>query len=272
MFKKNTMKCGKKPGESCRLHSPQEHSTLKAKEQFIRDGLREYRKREMANKKHPCKPEAEMLAQVDAEKKNELALQEKRRQNFLVNDMEEHMNLVVDPVTGKKTVSVFRSGIVAPPKERGVEKDSYLYCDEHVPEGRQGRNTGIFASPTVNGVAHWVRGVSSVVADCGVRELRVDPDEVHVYSVHAWEEFSGGWYGFTPESAKKYWDTGMTLTQWHEQMRTNPNFKPEQWELLLNSETIKASNDFDPDIVARKAFFSSEGERDTHTYRLLTDI
>jgi len=265
----NSVKCGKKNGEPCRLHSPQAHAAEKEKEQFIRDGLREYRRSQLARKKADCKAEAAMFAELEAQSKIERELEENRKQDFLISDMEDHLNLEIDPLTGEKTVSVFRSGVVAPPKERGVEKDSYIYCDAYAPEGRQGRNTGIFASPTVNGVAHWVRGVSNVVKDCGVRELRVNPDKVYVYSVHEWERFSGGWNGFTPEAAKAYWDSGITLTQWHEKMKTDPNFKPEEWELLLNDDSIKDVKKFSSDIVARKAYYSSNGERDSYTYSLL---
>jgi hypothetical protein len=268
MFRKTT-KCGKKKGEYCRLHSPQPENTSD-KEKFMREALRAYNMRELAKKKHPCKTEAELLSEVEASKRKERELEAQKAQAFLVNDMENHMNLKIDPKTGQKTVSVYRAGVVEAPVERGVEKESYIACDNYVPENRQGRNTGIFASPTVNGVSHWVRGVSNVVKDWGVRELRVNPDEVYVYSVRAWEKFSGDFNGFTEENANKYWNSGMTLTQWHEEMRTNPNMKPEEWELLLGPEHIQTSKNVKADLVARQAYYSNNGEKDSEVYDLLT--
>jgi len=269
-MRQKSVKCGKKKGEYCRLHNPEVASTLSDKDQFIRDGLREYNRRQLAQKKHPCAPEAEMFAELEKQRTLERKQEEQRAQAFLVNDMETHMNLKVNPKTGEKTVSVYRAGVVEAPAERGVEKESYLACDEHVPEGRQGRSDGIFASPTVNGVSHWVRGVSNVVKDWGVREVRVNPDEVYVYSVRAWEKFSSSWDGFAQKGADEYWNSGVTLTQWYEEMRTNPKMKPEEWELLLAQDNVQQSKNVKADLVARQAYYSNKGERDNYTYNLLT--
>lgn len=269
-MKQQAGKCGKPKGEYCRLHNPQPESTLSDREQFIREGLREYNKRELGKKKHPCKPEAEIFAELALQRQQERLAEEKRAQDFLVDDMDRFMYLTVHPKTGEKTVSIYRAGVVEVPTQRGVEEESYLACDKYTPEGRQGRNTGIFASPTMNGVTHWVRGVSNVVKDWGVRELRVNPDEVYVYSVREWEKFSGNWDGFTQEAASAYWNSGMTLTQWYQEMRTNPTMKPEEWELLISPENVKQTKNVKADIVSRQAYYSDKGERSTYMYNLLT--
>lgn len=268
MMLRNKNKCGKKKGEYCRLHSPKPDS-LTDKEQFIQS-LRDYNKRELAQKKHPCKPEAALLAEAENERRKARELQEQIKQNFLVQDMEKYMNLKVNPQTGEKTVSIYRAGVVEAPKERGVEKESYLACDEYAPAGRQGRNTGIFCSPTVNGVSHWVRGVEGIVKDWGVREIRVNPDEVYVYSVRAWEKFSLNMRGFTKENADVYWNSGLTLTQWYEEMRTNPEMKPEEWELLVPQEHVQSFKNVKADIVAHQAYYDENGQRDEGMYDLLT--
>lgn len=127
---------------------------------------------------------------------------------------------------------VYRSGTVEAPATRGVEADSYTSADEVKPAGRQGRTDGIFASPNLAGVARWTHANSSIVrcADPFVREITVDPDNVYVYSVLAWEKCSWG-----TGSYETYWETGMTLTQW---MAASEFLDPTNWEILLGADDV----------------------------------
>lgn len=131
---------------------------------------------------------------------------------------------------------VYRSGTVEAPTTRGVEADSYMDADKVKPAGRQGRTDGIFASPNLAGVARWTYSKSSIArcADPFVRELTVNPDEVYVYSIPAWEKASWNW---KPGGYKAYWATGITLTEW---MQNEEKYDATEWELLLSPEDIQA--------------------------------
>ncbi len=140
---------------------------------------------------------------------------------------------------GTVTASVYRSGVPLAPAERGVENKSYTDADAQAPEGRQGRMNGVFAAPTLGGVARWVRGnYFTNKSDVKVREIRVDIDNTYVYSVSAWERASSR---ETPEAYKAYWDTGMTLREYMQVVRKNPvDFHPREWELLIPHEGIRS--------------------------------
>ena len=89
---------------------------------------------------------------------------------------------------GKTFVNVYRSGIVANPDERGVESHSYAQADQFCPPDRQGRMTGIFASPTLGGVGRWVLGNALIRSNAlQVNSLRVNIDTTYVYSIKKWD-------------------------------------------------------------------------------------
>ena len=130
------------------------------------------------------------------------------------------------------TMKVYRSGVVQAPTKRGVESQAYLNVDLVKPAQAVGRTEAIFASPSLAGVARWVRGNGLINnPDIKVRELTVDPSQVRIYSVHAWERVdvvradAGG--------AQAYWDSGMTLEEW-----LPLGLDPREWELLLTPEDI----------------------------------
>lgn len=127
---------------------------------------------------------------------------------------------------------VYRSGTVEAPTTRGVEADSYSAADAVKPAGRQGRTTGIFASPNLQGVARWAYANSSLVRnpDPFVREITVDADTVYVYSIPAWEKASWGTGGY-----ENFWKTGITLTEW---LANQDSHDPTEWELLLSESDI----------------------------------
>lgn len=140
---------------------------------------------------------------------------------------------------------VYRSGAVAAPVTRGVETDSYAAADAVRPEGRQGRTDGIFAAPTLTGVARWTYANSMLTRnpDPFVREITVDADNVYVYSVAVWESCS--WEG---SSYENYWKSGVTLTEW---LANQDNYDDTEWELLLSPEdVIKFKNVSDKRLCA----------------------
>lgn len=271
MFKRSETKCHKKKGEYCKLHNPEysgNDTDRRAKLRFIQQGLAEYNTRIAKGKKPLCMPEHLVIQEEKAERLRKELEERQAEHKFRVDDMKKHMKLTIDPKTGEKTVSVFRAGVPTTPEKRGVEAGAYETTDGYAPEGRQGRNTAVFASPTMNGVTAWVRGVSNVVKDWGVRELRVNPDKVYVYSVRAWEACSVN--EVSQSEAENYWRTGITLSDWMKKLNQDPDLDPSQWELLLNEKDIKTVKPVGADRVSRSAYLRDNGERNEHVYDLLT--
>jgi hypothetical protein len=162
---------------------------------------------------------------------------------------------------GTTTVSVFRSGIPSAPKERGVEKDSYNQADAYKPEGRQGRGTGVFASPTLGGVCRWVRGNEMTgVPDVNVREMRVDIDNTYVYSIDQWERASSSMT--SDDEYKKYWDSGMTMREYMEKAQADPMaYNPTEWELLVPEEGIRSVKPVGAKRVSERAYEESDSRQ-----------
>lgn len=267
----SSTKCGKRKNEYCRIHNPEPKGfTESNRSMFIRKALVEVRQRELNGKKPLCASET---AEVNAEQQERLnaELEEVRKEHaFRVADAEKHMNLKVNAKTGEKTISVFRAGVPTPPVERGVEKNSYSNADKYAPAGRQSRMSAIFASPTMHGVTAWVRGTSHVVEDWGVRELRVNPDEVYVYSVRAWEKCSRK---DSPQvESEAYWESGITLSSWMEKLKADPKLDPQEWELLLGQDNLKAVKPVGADRVARSSYSSDNGEADSYVLSLLKEL
>lgn len=266
---RTSSRCRKKKNEYCRIHNPEPKGfTESTRQEFIRKALMAHKMRTAQGKKPLCKSEAEILNQEEAKKRAAVEAEKREIHQYRVDDMEKHMKLKVDPKTGVKTVSVFRAGVPETPNERGVEKDAYLASDIHLPEGRQGRMSAIFASPTLHGVNAWVRGVSNVVKDWGVRELRVNPDKVYAYSVRAWENASS--YDANAEKHAADWASGITLTQWYEKLKNDPDLEPQGWELLLSKEDVQAVKPVGAERVARSTYPNQKGEVDKYMLNLLT--
>lgn len=155
---------------------------------------------------------------------------------------------------GSTTVSVYRSGVVEAPTERGVEAPSYVICDTFMPEGRQGRTTGIFASPTLGGVGRWVYANSGMtsIPDFRPREIRVDIDKTWVYSIRSWEVASSK---ETEEAYKGFWDTGITMREYMELSQKEPhNYKAEDWELLIPKDGVRSVKNVSAERVASVAY------------------
>lgn len=173
---------------------------------------------------------------------------DRERRQQMLEDIRTNAKLRVDPKTGRKLASVFRSGKLEAPEARGVEAPSYAAADEHRPTGRIGRTEGLFASVGLDTGARWLLANASIVRmeDYSLREITVDPDETYIYSVRNWEQASGQ----HPDrremtdaererfdvAAKKFWSESMTLTQWYGYMEANPEVDPRDWEILLRPE------------------------------------
>lgn len=259
MVTKTDTKCSKKAGEPCRVHNP---ITLRGKEyfkreMFVKKALAEREKnvfKRMLPNRLVCNSEEELIAAEKAEKELKKQQELAKKQLFIVENMRKNLNEKVDYSTFKRTVSIFRSGVPYAPNQRGVESESYVYADAMKPANRQGRVTGVFASPTSFGVTRWFTGNDLVnLPDVKVRELRVDPDETYVYSIDAWERASSAlsmYSSDTPENLVKreeaisnYWNSGITLTDWMNKAERE-HVDPRNWEVLLSSDDIKTVKPF----------------------------
>lgn len=138
--------------------------------------------------------------------------------------------------------TVYRSGVVRAPVKRGSEADIFALADKHRPTNRQGRTKAIFASPSLKGVARWVHDNAETNQDPFVREITVESDTVHVYSVNAWEKVC-----WENASYKSYWKTGVTLTEYLDLSSVLDYFDPTEWEILLNPSDILSVRDVPDD-------------------------
>lgn len=175
---------------------------------------------------------------------------ERAYRDQILADIEINRNLQIDAKTGEKTVSIFRSGVPSAPTERGIEKTSYEAADSYAPAGRQGRQTGVFASANLDSALRWYKANGqdwSKIEDYGLREMRVNPDTTYVYSVNNWERASNALYDDTdpatdPEfqtRVKQFWSQSMTLTAWYQYVKDNPELDTRDWEILVNAKDIK---------------------------------
>jgi hypothetical protein len=130
---------------------------------------------------------------------------------------------------------VYRSGVVKAPRTRGIEARSFLQADNVRPIGRQGRETAIFASPDLNGVATWFYRKSMMQGgDPFVREITVDSDSVYIYSVAAWNETH-----WNRASYDSYWESGITLTSYQTSAKRKSG-DSNRWEILLGAADVLA--------------------------------
>lgn len=161
---------------------------------------------------------------------------------------------------GTTTISVYRSGDIIPPAERGVEKASYLDADSKKPDDRQGRMDAVFAAPSLGGVCRWVKGNDGLIEDVKVRELRVDVDKTYIYSVRAWERASSSW-DYEKSKAGNYWDSGMTVREYMKRAEADPAaYDPQEWELLIPAKGIRSVKRVGATTVASQAYSDWIGE------------
>lgn len=203
-------RCSKADPKTCRLHK---HSKPIDKELF----------------------HAELLAEQERKETMERNNYTKR----ILKDLRASWKTETD-ANGVTTCSVYRSGNPTPPKERGVELETYINCDKFLPEGRQGRMSAVFAAPTYGGAARWFRANAFLTSnpDILVRELRINIDETYVYSVAEWERASNS---DQPRLYQKYWDNGITMREYMDKAQLNPTiYCPEEYELLIPKDRILA--------------------------------
>lgn len=198
-----------------------------------------------------------MLREVrtQAREQREKAFQEEFKQKAL-QDFQASWKLKEEG-NGVTSISVYRSGVPNAPAERGIEKGHYEKCDSHLPEGRQGRMTGVFCAPTLGGAARWVRGNNLVgIEDIEVREIRIDVDNTYVYLVHDWEIASSI---DTDEMYQKYWQNGITMRQYMELAQKEPHrYDPREFELLVPEERIISVKPVAAKRVLTNAYDSQE--------------
>lgn len=143
-----------------------------------------------------------------------------------------------------KKAKVFRIGPLEPRKQHFDELQEVLNdFEETTPEGRVGRAQGLFASPDIQSHGRWVLGIGDISKeDITSREFSVDPNAVYVYPVELYEIASDAQRNKSREeflaAAKEYWDSGMTLAQWHAwSERVKP--EPGTWEVIVPPELVE---------------------------------
>ena len=133
-------------------------------------------------------------------------------------------------------LKVYRNGALTPAVYEGEVAEYAMTADVERPDGRPGRQGSLYASPSLPGVTRWTRahldGLSHTRDDLETYELTVDGDNVYVYDIDAWEDYS--WAG-KPVSA--YWDSGVTLTEY----LTREDRDDTNWEVLLTPEDVLSS-------------------------------
>lgn len=143
---------------------------------------------------------------------------------------------------------VFRVGLMTPPDySTNEDLEEMLYeIDDLRPDGRQGRRGGLFASPDMKSHSHWLKGArySDQDTDFISNELVVDADSVFVYRVADYEEATDKFYSANEEpfkeAVKRFWNSGMTLTEWEVWSKTNKN-NPADWEIIMTPQSVVSS-------------------------------
>lgn len=94
--------------------------------------------------------------------------------------------------------------------------------DKNKPDGRIGCSNGLFASPDLKSHSRWIKGIFGNYGNDDSYEMTVNAHDVYVYSVEKYEHASldESSYGKDHEkfknSAKEFWDSGMTLTEFQQ--------------------------------------------------------
>jgi hypothetical protein len=137
------------------------------------------------------------------------------------------------------TVSVFRSGKLVKAQSY-CEIERWERTDAFKPTGRIGRLEGLFCAPDLDGLARWVKANSELTNyghsefDATAYELRIDPSNVWVYEVEAWDRAC--FTNSTEADMKAYWDTGISLIEWKSR-----GLDGRKWEALVSVEAICSS-------------------------------
>lgn len=143
------------------------------------------------------------------------------------------------------TIKVYRNGSLSLPEHSEDVQQAWTPYDSVKPAERSGRLTSLYASPTLTGVTRWVKGNHLVNgrnldADLTTHEITVsNPETVFVYSIASYDA-SHKSYGVKDDGAKKYWESGIRLTEW-ESKAADFGLDATEWEILLPVENIKSA-------------------------------
>lgn len=159
---------------------------------------------------------------------------------------EQTYNNSFEKVKPVKKTKVYRVGTLEAPEKYFDDLANVLQdMDKFKPEGRQGRYGGVFASPDIASHSRWVLGNQWNKHEGALdsHEITVDANSVYVYDVTQYEQASAfqNIYGADSEkfkeSAEKFWNDGMTLSEWQEWAKENKP-DPGDWEIIMPSESI----------------------------------
>lgn len=130
-----------------------------------------------------------------------------------------------------------------------VAQQLFAAADALRPAGRPGRLDGLFASPTLAGMARWAKANRICRLPDAPHRLTVD-GEVWLYRVSAWDRVgvSGSLNEdgrLTPRglaAVEDYWLTGMRLEAWQAAHEADPRaYCGREWEALVAPEQIRSS-------------------------------
>lgn len=107
-----------------------------------------------------------------------------------------------------------------------------------------GRSNAIYVSPNTHGLLRWFRGNVFSTKVMEIHEVIIDSDDVYCYDVDAYENVPS--YDFYAphrsvrfkERTKKFWDSGVTLTEW---LATHEAKDGADAEILLDPSKIISS-------------------------------
>lgn len=144
--------------------------------------------------------------------------------------------LTKDPEAPKK-VTIYRSGKMQPSTYNGITS---LYADEadyFRPEGAAPRHGSLFAGADAKSFKRWFNSnkYRQDLAEGEPHAIVVDPNEVRVYHIPSWEEYS--WHGAHPTT---YWESGILLSRFNKAAAEN-NWDTSEWEILVPPQAVKSS-------------------------------
>jgi hypothetical protein len=135
--------------------------------------------------------------------------------------------------------TIYRTGQMTVPSHQERLIHHWNEFDVRRPSGYVSRQEALFASPDLQGANYWLQDRSFYRTQVAVfNEVIVDSDRVRVYDVREYDSVGFDWvgvHGGKPTSEdiahmENYWNTSMTLTDWINDVKTDPEG---HWEVLL---------------------------------------
>lgn len=132
------------------------------------------------------------------------------------------------------------------PVHRDDVLEHWAEFDARRPEGHISRSEALFASPDLQGGAHWLNDRAILTFNGHNRlivfnEITVESDSVRVYCVNDYSTVGYHYGNPTREQITgigNYWNSGMTLTEW---MREIGEDHYGEWEALLPESEVISS-------------------------------